>query len=205
MFPKLRELLDRLEVDTIALSRKRDLQPLIDYIKSKVASKKSIQLNFICTHNSRRSHLCQVWAQTIASYYDIKLVQCYSGGTEVTAIYPTILSTLEAQGFEIYKKKKKNKSNQKYFIEFSEIVPPVTGFSKVFDDSFNPSSSFAAIMTCDHASDNCPIVPGAEQRISITYIDPKVSDGTPEEKATYEERSIEIATEMKYVFSQINP
>ena len=60
-------------------------------------------------------------------------------------------------------------------------------------------------MTCDHASENCPIVPGAEKRISITYLDPKISDGTPEQKAVYEERSLQIATEMKYVFSQVTP
>jgi arsenate reductase len=36
------------------------------------------------------------------------------------------------------------------------------------------------------------------------YEDPKVSDGTPQQQEVYQERSEQIATEMKYVFSKIN-
>ena len=72
------------------------------------------------------------------------------------------------------------------------------------DDNFNPKSEFAAIMTCDSANEACPFVPGAEKRISITFDDPKVFDNTLQQKEKYKERSLQIAAEMFYVFSQIN-
>ena len=201
MFLPIKELLDGLEVGSIPLSRKRELHQLSDYINQSIQHHKKVHLTFICTHNSRRSHLCQIWAQIAARYYEISDVHCYSGGTETTAVFPKVIRTLQRQGLEIIQKKKKE--NPKYYIEYSEIMPPISAFSKVFDDVSNPSSQFAAVVTCDHASESCPVVPGAEKRISLTYVDPKISDGTPEQKAVYNERSLQIATEMKYVFSQV--
>jgi arsenate reductase len=46
------------------------------------------------------------------------------------------------------------------------------GFSKKYDDEFNPKSEFAAIMTCSQADGGCPFIAGAEKRIPITYEDP---------------------------------
>lgn len=201
MFVALTKLIDDLDVNGISLSRKRDLDQLTAYINHSLEKYKKAQLNFICTHNSRRSHLCQIWAQAAARYYEIPDVHCYSGGTETTAVYRRIIKTLLKQGLEITTKKKKE--NPKYYIEYSEIMPPIKAFSKLYDDVSNPTSHFAAVMTCDHAAENCPLVPGAEQRISLTYLDPKISDGTPEQKAVYKERSLQIATEMKYVFSKV--
>jgi arsenate reductase len=203
MFLPIKNLLDGLDVTTIPLSRKRELHQLSDYINYSLQHHNKTQLTFICTHNSRRSHLCQIWGQIAARYYQIGDIHCYSGGTEATAVYSKIIKTLKRQGLEITKRKPKE--NPKYYIEYSEGMPPLKAFSKIFDDEANPSQQFGAIMTCDHASENCPIVPGAEKRISITYLDPKISDGTPEQKAVYEERSLQIATEMKYVFSQVTP
>jgi arsenate reductase len=76
-------------------------------------------------------------------------------------------------------------------------------FSKLFDDAINQFDHFAAVMTCDHADENCPFIPGTEQRISVQYADPKAFDGTSEEAARYDERSFQIASEMFYVFSKI--
>ena len=58
-------------------------------------------------------------------------------------------------------------------------------------------------MTCSHADGNCPFIAGAEKRIPITYEDPKLFDNTEQQAAKYEERSLQIATEMLYIFSQI--
>ena len=58
-------------------------------------------------------------------------------------------------------------------------------------------------MTCSHADENCPLIPGAEKKISLMYEDPKLFDRTILEKEKYRERSLQIATEMKYVFSKI--
>ncbi len=203
MFLSIKEFLESIEVDTIPFSRKQELDQLSNYINDSFKNYKKAQLTFICTHNSRRSHLCQVWAQVAARYYNVVDIYCYSGGTEVTAVYPRIIKTLKKQGLEITQKKKKE--NPEYYMEYSEVMPPIKAFSKRYDDPINPLQEFAAIMTCDHASENCPVVPGAEKRISINYLDPKVSDNTPEQKAVYTERSIQIAAEMKYVFSKVQP
>ncbi|WP_181954028.1 arsenate-mycothiol transferase ArsC [Flavobacterium cellulosilyticum] len=201
LFPEIENLAITFNFESIAIERKIILQPLIDFIQSKTNHNQEIRLNLICTHNSRRSHLSQVWAQTAAAFYAIKNVFCYSGGTEATALFPMAAKTLAKQGFQI--KTIAEGSNPVYAIKYTQNSPPIIGFSKTFDDDFNPQSEFAAIMTCSSADQGCPFIPGAEKRIPITYEDPKAFDNTPQQAEKYEERSLQIATEMFYVFSQI--
>ncbi len=201
MFPKLTKTIEELDISNISNDRKQTLQTLIEYIQKKVDSPDVINLNFICTHNSRRSHLSQVWSQTMATFFKIKNVHCYSGGTEATAMFPMIVKTLTENGFQV--KPLSQGKNPVYSIKFSDNEHPVICFSKRFDDDFNPKSEFAAIMTCSHADENCPIVLGCEKRIPVMYEDPKAFDNTPQQEEKYLERSIQIATEMKYVFSKI--
>ncbi|MDV3550169.1 protein-tyrosine-phosphatase [Elizabethkingia anophelis] len=181
--------------------RKNVLWPLIGYIQKKINDKQRININFICTHNSRRSHLSQIWAQAAASYFNIPGVHCYSGGTEETALFPKIIETLKIQGFNILKISDGN--NPVYAIKYSANTPPVIGFSKKYDNPFNPEDSYAAVMTCSQADEGCPFIAGAEVRIPITFEDPKKSDNTPEQTQVYAERSLQIAAEMLYVFSSI--
>lgn len=201
LFPEIENVIQNFNFESISAERKIILQPLIDYIQGKANANEEIHLNLICTHNSRRSHLSQVWAQTAATYYNIKNVFCYSGGTEATAMFPMAAKTLEKQGFQI--KTIAEGSNPVYAIKYSENAHPVIGFSKTFDDDFNPKSEFAAILTCSSADQGCPFIAGAEKRIPITFEDPKAFDNTPQQAQKYEERSIQIAAEMFYVFSQI--
>ncbi len=201
LYQKITTEIEHLNVDSISKERKDVLQPLVDFIQSKVDSNKIINLNLICTHNSRRSHLSQVWAQTLAHYFDIKNVFCYSGGTEATALFTSAAEALTTSGFKI--EKLSNENNPVYAINYADIAHPVIGFSKTYDSEFNPASEFAAIMTCSSADAGCPFIPGAEQRIPITYEDPKAFDNTPKQAEKYKERSLQIATEMKYVFSNI--
>ena len=198
---KIREIISQLSTERISEERKRILQPLIQFISSKITKNEEVRLNFICTHNSRRSHLSQIWAQTMANYFEVKNVFCYSGGTEATAMFPKVVETLRNQGFEILKLSETE--NPVYAVKFAENEHAVICFSKKYNDDFNPKSAFAAILTCDSADENCPIVYGAEARIPIKYEDPKKSDGTPEMNETYFNRSLEIATEMKFVFENL--
>ena len=198
---KIREIIAQLSTERISEERKIILQPLIEFISSKISKNEEVRLNFICTHNSRRSHLSQIWAQTMAYYYQIENVFCYSGGTEATAMFPKISETLTNQGFEILKLSETE--NPVYAVKFAQNEHAVICFSKKYNDDFNPKSAFAAILTCDSADENCPIVYGAEARIPIKYEDPKKSDGTPEMNETYFNRSLEIATEMKFVFENL--
>jgi arsenate reductase len=201
MLSKLTSTIEELNDSSITEARKKTLQPLIEYIQNKVENSEAINLNFICTHNSRRSHLSQIWAQTMATFFNIKNVHCYSGGTESTAMFPMVAKTLSNQGFQV--KTLSEGKKPVYSIKFSENNHPIICFSKTFDDDFNPKSNFLAIMTCSHADENCPIVLGCEKRIPITFEDPKAFDGTPQQEEKYLERSIQIATELKYVFSKI--
>jgi arsenate reductase len=201
VFPEIKKVIDTLNFDIISEERKLVLQPLVDFIQGKVSNGQEIRLNLICTHNSRRSHLSQVWAQTAAAHYNIKEVFCYSGGTEATAMFPMAAKTLAKQGFQI--KIIAEGNNPVYAIKYSENAHPIIGFSKTFDDDFNPQSEFAAILTCSSADQGCPFIAGAEKRIPITFEDPKAFDNTPQQAEKYEERSLQIATEMFYIFSKI--
>lgn len=201
MYLKINELITQLSTVNISSERKAVLQPLVDYINFKTSKNEEVRLNFICTHNSRRSHLSQIWAQTMAYYFGVKNVFCYSGGTESTAMFPKVAETLQNQGFEILKLSETE--NPVYAVKYTENQHAVVCFSKKYNDDFNPKSEFAAILTCDSADENCPIVFGAEARIPIKYEDPKKSDGTPEMNETYFNRSLEIASELKYVFEKV--
>ena len=201
MNTKINKIISLLSTENISEERKIVLQPLVDYVNSKISKKEEVRLNFICTHNSRRSHLSQIWAQTMAYYYQIENVFCYSGGTEATALFPKVAETLTNQGFEILKLSETD--NPVYAAKFAENEHAVICFSKKYDDDFNPKSTFAAILTCDSADENCPIVYGAEAKIPIKYEDPKKSDGTAEMNETYFNRSLEIAVEMKFVFENL--
>lgn len=202
MFPKLIETISKVQnFEIISTDRKAVLQPLVDFVQQKVANKKDANINFICTHNSRRSHLSQIWAQVAVAYYGIPNANCYSGGTEETALFPKVIETLENQGLDILKLVENN--NPIYAIKYSKNALPIIGFSKKYDNPFNPISEFAAIMTCSQADGGCPFIAGAEKRIPITFEDPKISDKTPEQSKIYAERSLQIATEMFYIFSKI--
>lgn len=201
LFPELEKVILTFDFANILTDRKSVLQPLIDYIQTRVSNHQEIRLNFICTHNSRRSHLSQVWAQTAAVHFKIQNINCYSGGTEATALFPMVTKTLEKSGFEV--KKIADGNNPIYAIKYGENEHPIIGFSKTYGADFNPISEFAAIMTCSQADGDCPFIAGAEKRIPITYEDPKAFDQTPQQAEKYEERSLQIATELFYVFSRI--
>ncbi len=183
-------------------NRKEQLHALAGYIEKKIKSGSEINLNFICTHNSRRSHLSQLWAQAASYFYGIPKVHCYSGGTEATAFNPRAVKAMKKAGFAI--SAKDDTSNPVYSVLISKDKAPVEAFSKKFSDEFNPQENFAAIMTCSHADEACPFVPGADGRFAIPYEDPKVADNTPEEEAKYDERCRQISVEMLYLFSQVH-
>ena len=201
LFSEIENVITNFNFDEITAKRKEILLPLINFIKIKATNHEQIRLNFICTHNSRRSHLAQIWAQTAAAYYTINNVFCYSGGTEVTAMFPIIAKTLENQGFKI--NVISEGSNPIYSVQYNANEHPIIAFSKNYDNAFNPANAFGAILTCTQADAGCPFVAGAEQRFPITYKDPKEFDNTPEQTEQYYKRSFQIATEMFYVFSQI--
>lgn len=193
-------LIREFNFSTISVERKNELKVLIQYIKSKILYNKELNINFICTHNSRRSQFTQLWAKVCADFYQVPL-NSFSGGVEITEFNHRAIYSLNHLGFDI---SSEGDSNPHYFISWKKESTPLEMFSKLFDDESNPSKEFAAVMTCSHADENCPFVPGCEQRIALRYEDPKEFDDTPLEQEKYLERSLEIAKEMSYIFSQVS-
>lgn len=202
LFQKLLTQINNIDEKSVIDQRKIILQPLIDYINLKHDNREEVRLNFICTHNSRRSHLAQVWAQTIAQYFNLRQVFCYSGGTESTSMYTAAVKALKQFGFEI--DVIADNDNPVYSIKYSLNQSPIIGFSKCFDHPFNPKTDFAAILTCSDADEGCPFIEGADVRIPMTFEDPKAYDNTNLQSEKYIQRGLQIATELKYVFSKVN-
>ncbi|MFZ1705942.1 MAG: protein-tyrosine-phosphatase [Saprospiraceae bacterium] len=201
MNPEILNTISSFSVNKIADDRKEILWPFINYVQDKINNNETIRLNFICTHNSRRSHLSQIWAQTMAYHFGIKNIFCYSGGTEATAMFPKVLETLKNQGFHIQKLSENN--NPVYMVKYAQNEAPIICFSKEYNHEFNPKNKFIAILTCDSADQGCPTVFGAEARFPIKYNDPKVYDNTVQMDIKYMERSLEIGQELWWVFQSI--
>ncbi|MBK8566820.1 MAG: protein-tyrosine-phosphatase [Saprospiraceae bacterium] len=184
------------EFSVIPETRKQELAELGDYISKKRKAGEETKLTVICTHNSRRSHIGQLWLAAAAIYYGVNGVSTYSGGTEATAFNPRAVAAMRRAGFVI--SGDDMKSNPHYEASMGEGVDEITLFSKKYDDPANPQQGFAAIMVCSDADEACPFIPGAEKRFAIRYDDPKASDGTPAEAATYDERCRQIGREMLF-------
>lgn len=186
----------------ISTERKKIIKPIIDFIQERVDNNSIISLNYICTHNSRRSQFSQVWSHIASYYYDIPNVFSYSGGVEVTAFNERAVNTLLEIGVQV-EVKEETQTNPLYILHFDQKTPPLKTFSKLYDDASNAEKDFAAIMTCDHADQNCPFIPNASARLPLRFEDPKAFDDTPQEGLKYAERCQDIAIELFYIFSQI--
>ncbi len=198
IYQKIHDQIENLDFSKIPTERKEILDQMAQVVSAIIEQGKEVKLNFICTHNSRRSHLAQVWTQTLASYYKIPGILCFSGGTDATAIYPSVLKTVESQGFKIEKQ-----LDARHLIRYSDDAPAVVGFSKVYNDDFNPQTGYIGVMVCDDAYENCPLVFGMDHRFGLTFTDPKHSDGSAQEAGTYAATSLLIASQMKYFLSLV--
>jgi arsenate reductase (thioredoxin) len=190
------------EVRDIPPARRETLAKLADYIRSQRETDKPIRLTFVCTHNSRRSQMAQVWAVLAAAHYGVDGFMGYSGGTEQTAFNPRAVAALKRAGVNIEPRLAvADGENVRYAVAVQDQEKPLVCFSKVYNQPPNPESDFAAVMTCSEADKNCPSIPGADIRIALPYDDPKTSDGTPREAQAYDDRCRQIAREMFYLFS----
>jgi len=196
MLAKLNSTIEQVLKIPIPDNRKLILDKFKDYIQNKLEIGETPRLNFICTHNSRRSQFSQIWAQTAAAFFAID-VECFSGGVELTAFNERAVASILRCGFKV---EKEGEINPKYTVYYDTKSKPIVAFSKLFDDTPSP---FAAVMTCAHADENCPFIPAAECRIPVRYDDPKAFDDNALEAEKYDERSIQIASEMFYVFRNL--
>lgn len=202
--PKVARLCTELSLlhPEIPEARKSTLHQLADYVQARRAKQEASRVNFICTHNSRRSHLAQLWLGIAADYYGIPDVQTFSGGTEATALSPQAVAALQRAGLKIVGRTAWEK-NPLYHVNWRDSGPPTALFSKIYDEAPNPKRDFAAVLVCESAAEDCPFVPGANPRIVLPYEDPKWSDGTPEEEEAYDETLQEIGRDMLYVMARV--
>jgi arsenate reductase len=204
IFQELQENAKKLtqNFDTITEKRKAQLETLSVYIQKNYENKKTPKLIVICTHNSRRSHLGQLWLAAAADYYKLPAMETFSGGTEATAFNPNAVAAMQRIGFKIFALIEAE--NSVYAVQWKEDQPSYHAFSKRFENAQNPTEEFAAIMVCTEADEGCPFVPGTDFRIALPFEDPKAFDGTPQEAAKYDERCEQIGTEMLYVLSKVS-
>lgn len=202
MYPELKTTIDQLALErgSIPAHRRERLELIAAWIKQGLRTTYEADLVFICTHNSRRSHLAQVWATAGAVYHGITGVHCFSGGAEVTEVRMNIVDALMRQGFIV---DGSDGPNPVYMVNIDPEIEPVLCWSKLHDDPRNPQRGFAAVMVCGEAEEACPFVAGADARFSLPYRDPKEADGTTDEQRVYDERSLEIGREMVYLFSRV--
>ncbi len=201
LYPKLEKYVKTLpsEFGQIDEKRQKQLQEVGDYIVSKLKDNQEVKLTVICTHNSRRSHMGQIWLQAAAHYYGIQNIKTFSGGTEATAFNLRAVKALQEVGFKINQTDKNATENPRYEGTFSDDIPGETMFSKKYADQTNPQEKYAAILVCSSADKACPMVFGADARFAIPFEDPKNFDGTPQESEKYLERCRQIAREMFFV------
>jgi len=201
IYPKIVEFLNSLDANQVPTERAAVLKELAHQVKARLEQGLPIELRFICTHNSRRSHFAQIWAQVIAEHNQVHGITFSSAGTEITALNQQVVHTLIRQGFEI--PIPEQKPNPHYEIQYSDNRASILAFSKNLQDESLLKSDFIAIMTCSEADQGCPFVPGALSRVALPFEDPKIADGTAEEEKVYLERSVQIAREMKLLFQYI--
>ncbi len=202
-YPSLQNYITELltELDQIPEARRELLRPLGQYCKKQVDIGKPLNLVVICTHNSRRSHMGQLWLRAAAHYYKIPNVETYSGGTEGTAFNPRAVKAMKEAGFKI--SKKTDGSNPRYLATIHAEDDGQLLFSKCYDDAPNPTKDFAPILVCTEADKGCPIILGADERFPIPYNDPKAFDDTDSEEKAYSERCRDIAREMFFALEMV--
>lgn len=202
-YPQLRTLVEAAHSNSLLITaeRKKQLQPVVSYLKQTIAIGQSPQLLFVCTENSRRSMLAQVWSEIAAEYFDVKDFGAHSAGSKATALHPNTLAALKRSGLQI--SVLSEGSNPRYSTAVSESRPPLLLYSKEVNDAALPEKNFAAVMVCVDDAEACPFISNASARIPLPYSDPKKFDGTNEMESAYDRCSLQIAAEMMWVMEQV--
>ncbi|MDO6745211.1 hypothetical protein Q4553_11550 [Tenacibaculum soleae] len=185
----------------ISIERKKLLTDIAQSIVNEYEDREKINLNFICTHNSRRSQFAQVWSFYAIEYFNLRNIFAYSGGTETTAFHRNTVKSLQKTGFN-FNIVDFSHQNPRYLITFKGSKKSILGFSKIYDHP-NNSYPYIAITTCNNADENCPFIPDAITRFHLPYSDPKNFDNTDLVSENYLNTSKNIACEVFFIFEFI--
>ena len=188
-------------IDLISPSRREILDTLTNAVRTHLQKHQHAKLIFVCTHNSRRSQLGQLWFKVIAAHYGIDHIYTYSGGTESTAFNHRMVHAVKEAGFDVTLQSEGE--NPEYLFKLDGTDSGDLLFSKVYHHEYNPQTDFIAVMVCSEADEGCPFVAGATARISLPYKDPKAFDNTPDEAKAYSDKVLEIGRELIYTVKQL--
>ena len=121
-----------------------------------------IRVLFLCTGNSARSIIgAALLRQTGGDAFEV-----LSAGTHPKGINPYTVRVLEPLGIDLSGERSKDVS------EFE---------GQTFD---------YVITVCDAAAEECPVFPGAPERIHWSFVDPAAVEGTDEEKLAAFRRTV---------------
>lgn len=203
MIYPIKKLIQSLESEEFLIDEDRQslLLDVSKAILNELREKGSAQLVVICTHNSRRSQVGEVWIRAAAQFYDLEQIEAYSGGTEQTSFNPRMVQALSRAGFIINLVEPGD--NPRYHIHYAVPGHNQMLFSKVYDDEFNPNRDFIAILVCDQADEECPMVHGAKHRFFIPYTDPKRYDDQLDEYMQYDLTLREIGREFSFMIKNV--
>lgn len=187
------------EFGRITQDRRPSLERLATLIAGRRATSRDTKVVFVCTHNSRRSQLAQVWATAAVHHFAIAGIDALSAGTRATEVDRRAIETLERAGFTWTQS---NGHNPTYTVRVGSTDQTLPLFSKTLSDSFEATTDFIAVITCSNADLACPVIEGASDRLSLSYDDPRAADGSSYETDIYDECCRSISREMLYVFSK---
>ncbi len=193
-------------VDTIVPARRAVLTELARFVAAARRAGEKAHLLSVCTHNSGRSVLGEVWWSAAAAWFGLHdTVVSLSGGTHATAINPRVLHALVRAGFEVREPSadapEGSPGNPVYTVSHAEGLPALRLWSKRFVDLALPAGRLAAVMNCSEADAACPVVPGAALRVSLPYADPRAADDAPDEREIYDARCDQVGTECLFAMA----
>lgn len=186
--------------NSIPSDRKKVLDAISETIKTHLNTEEKLDIVVVCTHNSRRSQLGEVWINTLTEHFNLDAITAYSGGMEETAFNSRMVKAMRGLGFDI--SEVESGENPRYVVKEIDMDDHIL-FSKVYDHAMNPEKDFMALMVCGHADENCPIVHGMKYRIPLRYKDPKEFDDTAHESEAYKSKVKEIGSEIYYILDRV--
>lgn len=211
LFANIRQHADLLstQFDMIEPQHRVAADHLATWISKNYQPGKALAVIIVCTGNSRRSILGATMGNIAAAYYGLPDIRFYSGGTKPSAFNSRTVATLKAIGVKVKAigteapRGSAGDANPIYRVQWGEGLTALE-FSKLYSDAQNPQKGFAAIMVCDQADAECPLVKGASKRIAAPYVDPKEYDGTASEAAKYAERRDDLGRFMLSALKQVH-
>ena len=188
-------------IDTdLEKNREEKLIELAQTIKNTYKNENNVQIIFICTHNSRRSQFSHIWAYVSSLYFKLDFIKPFSGGTEIDTVNLNVIKSLINSGLKI---EKTHKEDAMYLLKPFKEYKGINLYSKEYSCKSNPTKHFIAIMTCSDADKMCPVIKGADKKVSLPYPDPRVADNTGLEEEVYNQTCSTIAKEMFYLMKQV--